>query len=274
MSDDLNATVTHTPTASQTPAPDLAVETVAVPAAQVPAQEPSAIQPGSTVPVAEPSAPAASDPASVAGAAPQEPTSLLSDAGKPAEAAPVEAKPEEKKEEAKPAELPAEAAPPEPIVYELKIPEAVKLSETELKEVQELFNEGRVAPEVAQKYLDRHYTELEKATKSIRDDQWNVWNKTQDEWRDKVMTDPELGGNRLQTTLNTAGAIIEQYGSEDLRKMLGLTGAGNHPAMVRFLYNVGKALGEGRPIPAPPPVSQAVKSRADRLYGNTRPNGA
>jgi hypothetical protein len=196
----------------------------------------------------------------------------LGEAGKKPEAAPaVEAKPDDKAA-APAADAPVEAKA-EPIVYDFKIPEGVALADGERAELVDLFNEGKAQPEYAQKLLDRHYAEVKKVAESIRAEQFSEWNKTQDEWRGQVMADPELGGPRLQTTLNMAGTVLEQYGSDDLRKMLGYTGAGNHPAMVRFMHNIARALGEGRPVPAPPPVSQAIKTRADRLYG-TKPNGA
>lgn len=274
MPPELDTAAVLTPSANDaTPVSAPVVEvSPSVPAAPVSA-EVSAPAPAIS-PDAQPAA-IAEAPLPATAAAEPERTSLLSEAGKPAEAAPApaEVKPEEKKEAAE-GEAPAEPAPPEPIVYDLKLPETVKLSEAETKEIQELLNEGRAAPEYAQKLIDRHYAEVDKVAKALRDEQWSIWSQTQEDWRGQVMADPELGGNRLQTTLNTAGAIIEQYGSEDLRRMLGYTGAGNHPAMVRFLYNVGRALGEGTMRPAPSPVPQAVKSRADRLYGNTKLNGA
>jgi hypothetical protein len=274
MSDVVDPATVSTPSANEvTPVSAPAVESApAVPAAPVSQETNASAAPGNDpTPAAEPAAAALPTPEAPAAA---EPTSLLGDAGKPPEVKAEEVKPVEA-EPVKAEEPVAAEAPPEPIVYDLKIPETVKLSDAERAEIHGLFNEGQVKPEVAQKYLDRHYAEVQKVADAIRAEQHTVWQQTQEEWRNQVMADPEIGGNRLQTTLTSAGAMIEQYGSEELRRMLGYTGAGNHPAMVRFLNNVGKALGEGRMVPAPSPVSAAVKSRADRLYGGTsKSNGA
>lgn len=72
------------------------------------------------------------------------------------------------------------------------------------------------------------------------------------QWADTVKADKELGGENLNQNLAVAKQAIDQFGSPELSKLIkapspdnpeGL-GLGNHPELIRFMYRVGKALGE------------------------------
>jgi len=133
--------------------------------------------------------------------------------------------------------------------------------------------------QLGQKLIDFHVAEIKTAAERVADQQWEVFNRTQTEWKKAFAEDPEIGGNRIETTLAECGSIIEQFGGKvdpqtgmanpeqvaELRKVLSATGAGNHPAVIRWVHNVARALGEGRPVPAPRPAPQQM-SRAERRY--------
>lgn len=78
------------------------------------------------------------------------------------------------------------------------------------------------------------------------------WNQRVQRWRDGVTLDKEIGGEKLAETMETVETVMKQFGDAELRSLLrspssdnpeGLA-VGNHPAVVRFLNRVGKAIAD------------------------------
>jgi gas vesicle protein len=78
------------------------------------------------------------------------------------------------------------------------------------------------------------------------------WTETVEGWRNSVKTDKELGGRSLPQTLQTVESAVKQFGDPELRSLLrspspdnpnGMS-IGNHPAVVRFLNRVGRAIAD------------------------------
>lgn len=264
--------VTPAPSAAPAPAPS-AAPAPAAPAAPVqPAAE--AIKAAEPVKAADPAtaeAPKAADTKTDSAA------SLLSDAGKPAPVDPAA------KAEGEPApvatEQPAQA--PAPTYEPFKLPDGVTLQEKELGSFTGILGEFENGPKdhaatqaFGQKLIDLYTGEVQQLGTRLLQRQVEIWNDQNAQWKDEVRGDPELGGNRMATTLNVCGSVIEQYGGSpqqiaELRSAFNATGAGNHPAFVRLMHNIGKALGEGRPVPAPKPAPAPAGKAQRRYAGNT-----
>lgn len=182
-------------------------------------------------------------------------TSLLATAGK------EDAKPTPPVEAEKPVP-PVESAP---VKYEpFKLPEGFQVDEKDMGELTGILGEAKVPQEAGQKLVDLYVREMEK----IATTQQASWQKTLDDWKNDVLADPELGGNRLQTVLKRCGSVLEQFGTPELRKMLEVSGMGNNIEMVRFVNKVAEFVGEPKPVPAQKPVPNVKPSRAQRRYGN------
>lgn len=201
--------------------------------------------------------------------APKPAVSMLSEAMEkpaPAEAAPVEAK-DAPADQAPVAEPEPEAAP----TYEsFTLPEGAMVDPAEIGKFTEVLGKHKAPQELGQELIDLHVAEVSRLAQSLvqanaaaQQEAWSGLNQT---WRDDVLSDPEIGGKRHKTAMNVCGAVIEEYGTPGLRAALDLTGAGNNPEIIRFIHNIGKALGEGRPIPAIKPAP-APSSKAQRRYG-------
>lgn len=269
--------------------------TIAVPVAAAPVVEP-----------AKPETPAAATPAAPETKSTNSPPPLLSDAGKPAPAAPQPSDVKPAKAEGEPAapvatDAPAER-PPAPTFQPFTLPEGISVEQERLGQFTQTLGQSLVDLDVArqsgtpeaisaasqqlgQQLVDLHLAEQKSLAERISQNQVDVWNRTREEWLDAVKSDPELGGNRIETVLNTAAVAIEQFAGPrdpktgtvdpaqvaELREALRITGAEFHPAIVRAFYHMGKAQSEGRPVaphnPVPPP-----QSRAERRYSGR--NGA
>lgn len=99
-----------------------------------------------------------------------------------------------------------------------------------------------------------------------------AWSETIDGWQAATKAHPDFGGDKLEANLATAKQFIADHGDDDFRKMLAITGVGNHPAMLSFILKAAKAVpGDARPAPAN--VTGSVKSLAEMMFPNHQ-NGA
>jgi hypothetical protein len=197
-----------------------------------------------------------------------------------------EKKPEAKADEAKkddaakatdPAnEASAEAQPPAPVKYEaFKVPEGVKLDDKELAKFTDIVGSAQVKQEDAQKLVDLYVAERQRDVEAIRQEQRRVWDALNDTWKSELRKDQVLGGNRLETSLSMAKAVIEEYGGspEQVRELLAHTtnnGMGNYAGFVRLLHNIGQALNifEDGIVPANPKPPKPVKGPGQRGWYN------
>ena len=280
-------------------APAVAAAPAAAPAAPSPSvAPPSGPAPGATLPVAAEAVPAASSEPSVE--SPVANDSILS-AAKPEEApvpaaeAPAAEAPAETAD-AKPAEA-AEAEkaaePPKPHVYEIKLPDGVKLDdsklgaftgilgETEAKIAADPAKAHEAMQEFGQKAMDLYVSEMQAANERSARLQKEMWERTQEDWQSAFRNDPQLGKNRQETTLARMGGLMDLYGSSAgperlaaLRDIFTMTGAGNHIEVLRFVnWAAGRLTETARVVtPMMPRTPVQAGSRATRMYRNSIPN--
>lgn len=78
------------------------------------------------------------------------------------------------------------------------------------------------------------------------------WNGRVEDWRKSAKADKEIGGEKFSENLKVAENAIKQFGDPDLRALLKSPSAenpnglaiGNHPAVLRFLNRVGRAISD------------------------------
>lgn len=105
----------------------------------------------------------------------------------------------------------------------------------------------------------------EKAALAASEASSKQWSDTQTAWQNEVKADPEIGGDKLPATLSAVNKLVTEYGSDKLPEVFALTGAGNHPEMIKFLNKIANVLTEGRPIQATAPVN-SESTAAERLF--------
>lgn len=163
------------------------------------------------------------------------------------------------KDEPKPGEV-------KDIVYEFKAPDGMQLDKTALDQFTAVAKELKLPAETAQKVVDvataMQQRQLESHTRQV------------DAWAEEVSTGktadgkdlPEHlrvpGGEKLNETLAVCKKAVA-LGPPELKQLLNDSGFGNHPAIVKFMYTVGKALSEDRFVPGDP---SAQSSDASRFY--------
>lgn len=188
-----------------------------------------------------------------------------------AAAAPSEPKKEEGGQSAEPAPLPTYEA--------FELPEGIQFDEKELGELTKVLGEFELETKadhakvhgLAQRLITQHVTALTETATRINDHYVNAIEKQKTEWKDAIETDPELGGNRKDTTKANVQRFLQAYGgaAEDraaFSQWMNESGVGNYPPLVRMIAKAGEMLAEGTPLPATkPPVPRT--SAMDRRYG-------
>jgi hypothetical protein len=181
----------------------------------------------------------------------------------------------DKKDEAAKADPDAKEAtaaePPAPIKYEaFKLPDGIKLDDKELTKFTEFAGNAQIPQDVAQGLVDLYVAERQNDAALARAEQRKTWDTLNDTWKTDLRNDPELGGNRLETSLSMAKAVIEEYlpaGEQgEYLAHLKNNGMGNFKLHVKLLRNIGKALNifEDGIVPANPQAPKGTKGPGQR----------
>lgn len=188
-------------------------------------------------------------------------------------------KPVDKKDtEEKPADDKQSEEAPLPTYEAFAVPDGVSLDTERLGKFAALLGEfegSKPDHEAFQKFgqslVDQHVAEVQHTVKRLQESYSQAWEKQKNDWKDAFEKDPELGGNRRDTTLSSALQFIRTHGGTEaqqgeFRKLMDETGIGNHPAMIRLLSAAGSVMSEGGPVPASKPMSE-MRSKIQTRYG-------
>lgn len=181
---------------------------------------------------------------------------------------------------AEPAPPPTEeSAPVAPKYDPWTLPEGISLDNDRVGKFTELLSElelqGKASHDVVQQFgqkaVDFYLAEVKNYGENLTKYYQTVWEKQKQDWREATLKDPEIGGQRLQMTLDSVLGFIRTHGGtadqqKEFRDVMETSGLGNHPAIIRLFANAALAYKEGRPLAAPKPVQEA-KSKTETLYG-------
>lgn len=169
-------------------------------------------------------------------------------------------------------EPPKEPEAPAPAAFALdkiKLPEGMKSDDPTLASFGEVLANDKLSPlERGQALLDL-YADV---TKKGRDAATEAWNTVNKQWETATLADKDIGGAKWDTTKSTIAKAIDSLGPElaaSVREALDVTGAGNHPAMVKMMYKFASQITEGGHIGGNPPGAGAPKSVKDAFYPNS-----
>lgn len=213
-------------------------------------------------PVAVPSAPSAVAAPAVAAATPATPAAVSDAPGAP----PVETKPVV----AEPPSLLGEPAITPFTAEALKLPEGFQLDDTTKGTLGELATKHKLSQEVVQAMVDLGASRSKAEAEAFQSSQLQAWKDTNDGWRNEIMADKELGGDKLDSLVRpTVSKMLDTLpNAAEFRQALNATGAGNHPAMVRALFHLAQQLTEGGPVQGKPALPKAQVNPAHVLYPN------
>lgn len=148
---------------------------------------------------------------------------------------------------------PAETKPAEGAPWSPKVPEGVALDKSVLESFSALATKTKATPEVAQAFFDAYAQQLQAAQADF--------DAREAKWAEEVWADPALGSTRQarEESLKAAGRAAAKFGPEVLAE-LTKHGLGSNPVIVRFLAQVGRAMGSESIAGTMAPQSQSPRS--------------
>jgi len=177
---------------------------------------------------------------------------------------------------------PAAAAPADPAApaapeITITLPEGETVDQPRLDAYVGALKEANLTQEQADKLTPFLLGQM----KALQEQQIAAWADTTKAWRTQVEQDPEIGQGKLRESLLAAARARDTYGSPEFKTLLAdpNLGFGNHPAIVRFLAAVGKAMGEDmrgpgitRPATAPngDGRDRSIDAVGSRMFPNVR----
>lgn len=186
------------------------------------------------------------------------------------------------KVEEQPAEqevTPSEEPAPLPTYEEFTAPEGFTLDVEQIGDFSKALAEFEVKTKadhaevqaLGQSLIERHVAEVKKSVEAYHASLIDQFEQQKTSWREAFENDPEIGGNRKDTTANAALEFIRTHGGtpeqqSEFRQLMEQSGMGNHPAMIRMLAKANMALAEGRPLPAQTPGA-TVQNKVQKRYG-------
>ena len=205
-------------------------------------------------------------------------------------AEPAAAEPAAEPAAAEPAAEPA-AAEPEVIEYgELTMPEGYTLSEEGTQELHEFGKKNGLSQEALQAVVELSAQNVQDNLQAYDQHLGQNWTATREAWANEVKGHPELGGDNLPKTVADANTAIKSFGkmieimgddgkpvlgtdgkprmTNDVAQALEVTGAGDHPAIVRMFAQLGGLVGEGGVVhgnmsSAPKPLPQILFDKSN-----------
>lgn len=144
-------------------------------------------------------------------------------------------------------------------------PDNSLLSDADLKRILSESKEEGLSKEAAQKRVN-HASE-------ILQNHSNNLNQTHKEmvqqWAEDCKSDKEIGGDNYNESVELARRVVSRFGTNEFKKVLNDTGAGNHSEFVRIFSRIGKVMGDDTLI-LPGKDSGDEKSMASIFYGENK----
>lgn len=157
----------------------------------------------------------------------------------------------------------AEDAPVVPEKYaDFVLPKGYGINETMQSEFTGLAKELKLSQESAQKLVDLGGKLAEGQARAHME----AFGKLREGWQNEIKADAEYGGDKLPVTLERANRALRTFGSPELIKLLGESGYGDNPDLIRMFAKIDAATGE-KLSAGGDAGTKKEKTDAELLYG-------
>lgn len=145
--------------------------------------------------------------------------------------------------------------------YDFTLPEGFTANEELAGELKALAKENGLSKDAAQKFADLGV--------KMQQQQAEAWQTQVDQWAEQVKADKEIGGEKFDENVALAKQALDKFGGQELKDLLKDTGFGNHPAIVKAFYNIGKSVSNDTLVVSNG-TSKEAKSTADVMFPNMK----
>lgn len=157
-------------------------------------------------------------------------------------------------------------APQVPETYEFKMPDGMEMDAGLAEAAGPVFKELGLTQEQADQVTDMYAKAMEQQVQEAED----AFNKQLDSWKQDLMKDQDFGGDNFD---ENAGKVFEFINEtvpadikDDLMGMLGSTGVGNHPALVKYMFHLSNAFPVGEDQPGSGSPVSGPRDLASNMY--------
>ena len=148
-------------------------------------------------------------------------------------------------------------------------PEGFEIDKEVAAEAGAIFKDLNLSQANSQRLVDFYIKRIQEMNNAPAE----FYETKQQEWKDQINSDPEIGGSKWNGTKASIGRLFDSLGDSALtdafREAMDYTGAGNHPGVVKFLARVAQRLTEGGPVRGSGPSLDGM-----RRPGEGRPSAA
>lgn len=172
---------------------------------------------------------------------------------------------EEKSDEDKSKDEDKSGAPDQYEPFEL--PDGVKVDEERAGRFEEFAKGKDLSQEEAQEFVNVFAEELKTAVDQLVTDQKQQWDKMKADWADECKQDTELQNEdgEIDESVSLAKKAAEKLGGQALVDAFDLTGAGDHPAVVKAFFTLGQFIAEDGEFSFGQ-TSSDDRSRAEKMF--------
>ena len=147
------------------------------------------------------------------------------------------------------------------ITYEdFKLVEGLQADEEFLGTAKNKFAELGLTQQQAQELIDLQNQLMLKQDKTLMKEVDRQTQELVQKWEDEVRADEELGGADLGAKIAIAKSAATALECEEVIEVFKRANLASNPAVIRFMYRAGKALGEGKYVVGnqPPKTDKAL----------------
>lgn len=147
------------------------------------------------------------------------------------------------------------------------LPQGFTLDQPIMDKFLGLMNDAAMSPQQRAQGLLELQASLATQSDESRSQAWNDQRQT---WQSEVAADPEIGGTNLTATITNISQLMDKFGNDEVRAAFDETGAGDHPAIVKFLNVLGKQFSEASPAAPGTPAAASNLAIEDRIFGTKK----
>lgn len=167
---------------------------------------------------------------------------------------------------AKPKEGDSKKPESAPEKYEaFKLPEGLQMDEGKFANFSTLAKELNLSQANAQRLVDLAVKNGENDDKLRQE----AWAKQRETWVKEIKADPEIGGQKLNETVQYAKRALKEFGNLKLMEYLDNSGLGDHPELVRVFAKIGQKMSDDKVVDGKPSGTADNRSAAEVIYGKS-----
>ena len=152
---------------------------------------------------------------------------------------------------------------------DITIPEGIQVDDKSMEDFLGIMNNQELSSvERGQRLVDLQLEITQEAADAATAAGATLWDETQQQWQEQARALPEIGGDKLPETLATIKKGLEHIGAGQATfDALNMTGAGNHPELIKTLHALTKGLVETSPVTGDGAPEGRKLTQAEIMFG-------